>query len=213
MKNWLLGKDLVARKDWGQEEKGTTEDGMVGWHHQLDGHEFEQTPGVGDGQGNLACCSPWGRKESDTTERLNWTDYYRLNNSDTWLWPLSCSWQRSGAAFEPKQPEKCRVVPWPSCCLILVDWRSQEGEGSRWKSWSTGTERGWFSSLGDSGYVRACPSQPVTLRACRLILLVSLLLSTLLEFLFDFCPRSLQQRLWMTIFSDRFSWFEVGFNL
>ena len=84
MKNWLLGKDLVAGKDWGQEEKGTTEDGMVGWHHQLDGHEFEQTPGVGDGQGSLACCSPWGRKESDTTERLNWTDNYRLNNSDTW---------------------------------------------------------------------------------------------------------------------------------
>ena len=54
-----------------QEEKVTTEDGMVGWHHQLDGHEFEQAPGVGDGWGRLACCSPWGHKESDTTERLN----------------------------------------------------------------------------------------------------------------------------------------------
>ena len=60
-----------AGRDWGQEEKGTTEDEMAGWHHQLDGHEFEETPGVGDGQGGLACCSPWGCKESDMTERLN----------------------------------------------------------------------------------------------------------------------------------------------
>ena len=60
-----------AGRDWGQEEKGTTEDEMVGWHHQLDGHEFEHTLGVGDGQGGLACCDSWGRKESDTTERLN----------------------------------------------------------------------------------------------------------------------------------------------
>ena len=74
VKNWLPGKDPDAGKDWGQEEMGTTEDGMVGWHHQLDGHEFEQASGVGDGQGSLACCSPWDSKESDTAERLNWTD-------------------------------------------------------------------------------------------------------------------------------------------
>ena len=72
-KNWLTGKDPDAGKDWRQEEKGTTEDEMVASHHQLYGHEFEQAPGVGDGQGNLACCSPWGLKESDTTE-LNWTE-------------------------------------------------------------------------------------------------------------------------------------------
>ena len=66
-----LEKNPDAGKDWRQEEKGTTEDEMVGWHHRLNGHEFEQAPGVGDGQGSLACCSPWGRKESDTTERLN----------------------------------------------------------------------------------------------------------------------------------------------
>ena len=66
-KNWLTGKDPDAGKDWRQEEKGMTEDEMVGWHHWLDGHEFEQAPGVGDGQGSL-CCSPWGYKESDTTE-------------------------------------------------------------------------------------------------------------------------------------------------
>ena len=60
-----------AGKDWRQKEKGMTEDEMVGWHHQLNGHEFEQAQGVGDGQGSLVCCSPWGHKESDTTERLN----------------------------------------------------------------------------------------------------------------------------------------------
>ena len=63
VKNWLFGKDPDARKDWKQEEKGTTEDEMVRWHHRLAGHEFEQAPRVGDGQGSLACCSPWGHKE------------------------------------------------------------------------------------------------------------------------------------------------------
>ena len=73
-KSWLIGKDPVAGRDWGQEEKGTTEDEMAGWHHRLDGHEFEWTPGVGDGQGGLACCDSWGHEESDTTEQLNWTE-------------------------------------------------------------------------------------------------------------------------------------------
>ena len=73
-KDWLIGEDPDARKDWRQEAKGTIEDEMIGWHHLLDGHEFEQAPGVGDWQGNLACCSPLGHKESDTTEQLNWTE-------------------------------------------------------------------------------------------------------------------------------------------
>ena len=72
VKNWLLGKDPDAGKDWRQEKKGVTEDEMVGWHHRLNEHEFEQAPGVGDGQGSLVC-SPWGHKELGTTERLNWT--------------------------------------------------------------------------------------------------------------------------------------------
>ena len=71
VKNWLNGKDPDAGKDWRQEEKGTTEDEMAGWHHWLDGLEFEWTPGGGDGQGGLACCDSWGRKESDMTEQLN----------------------------------------------------------------------------------------------------------------------------------------------
>ena len=81
MKSWLIGKDPNAGRDWGQEEKRTTEDEMAGWHHRLDGHEFEWTPGVGDGQRGLACCSSWGRKESDMTERLNWTDGSSSNRS------------------------------------------------------------------------------------------------------------------------------------
>ena len=71
VKSGLIGKDSDAERDWGQEEKGTTEDDMVGWHHQLDGQEFEQAPGVGDGQGGLASCDSWGHKKPDTTERLN----------------------------------------------------------------------------------------------------------------------------------------------
>ena len=72
-KNWLTEKDPDAGKEWRQ-EKGTTEDELVGWHHQLHQHEFEQALGVSDGQESLACCSPWGRKESDMMEQLNWTE-------------------------------------------------------------------------------------------------------------------------------------------
>ena len=75
-KNWLIWKDPNSGQDWGQEEKGMTEDEMVGWYHWLNGHEFEQTQGVGDGQGSLACCSPWGHRVSDMTEQLN--------NSNSW---------------------------------------------------------------------------------------------------------------------------------
>ena len=73
-KNWLIGKDSDAGRDWGQEEKGTTEDGMAGWHHRLNGREFEWTLGVGDGQGGLLFCNSWGRRESDMIEWLNWTE-------------------------------------------------------------------------------------------------------------------------------------------
>ena len=74
VKSWLIGKDFDAGKDWGQEEKGTTEDEIAGWQHWLDGRESEWTLGVGDGQEGLACCDSWGRKESNTAERLNWTE-------------------------------------------------------------------------------------------------------------------------------------------
>ena len=84
-KNWLIEKDPNAGKDWRQEEKGMTEDEMVRWHHWLDGHEFEQAPGVGNGQGSLACCSPWGLRELDTTEWLNGTV---LKTSETLCWHI-----------------------------------------------------------------------------------------------------------------------------
>ena len=73
-KNWLFGKDPVAGKYWRQEEKGTTEGKMIGWYQRLNGHEFEQALGVGNEQRSLACCSPWGRKESGMTEQLNWIE-------------------------------------------------------------------------------------------------------------------------------------------
>ena len=83
-KSWLIWKDPDAGKGWGQEEKGMTEDEMVGWHHWLDGHGFGWTLGVGDGQGGLECCGSWGRKESDTTEWLNWTEVSAIRGNSEW---------------------------------------------------------------------------------------------------------------------------------
>ena len=105
-KNWLIGNDSDAGKDWRQEEKGMTEDEMVGWHHRLDGHEFEQVPGVGDGQGSLACYSPWCHKESDMTEQLNWTELNR--GLPRWFSgeESACQCRRHG--FDPW----VRKIPW-----------------------------------------------------------------------------------------------------
>ena len=83
-KSWLIGKDPDSGRDWQQEEKGTTEDEMVGWHHRLNGNGFGWTPGVGDRQGGLECCDSWGRKELDTTEQLNWTELQMI--------PAICIW-------------------------------------------------------------------------------------------------------------------------
>ena len=139
VKNWLIGKDPNAGKDWRQEENGMTEDEMVGWHHQLDGQEFEQVPGVGDGLGSLACCSSWDCKESDMTEWLNWTEQfitmkdYRLkpaNQRDPWnriqkkiCFPLSlsCGFMNS-AKFPDKEVWKyvrnfCNDTSWPKSCV------------------------------------------------------------------------------------------------
>ena len=93
-KSWLIRKDPDAGRDWGQEEKGTTEDEMAGWHHWLDGHEFGWTPGIGDGQGGLVCCNSWGPKELDMTERLNWTELNDHNCSTDIYWAstICLSW-------------------------------------------------------------------------------------------------------------------------
>ena len=94
VKSWLIWKDPDAGKDWKQEEKGMTKDEMVEWLHRLNGHEFEQAPGVGDGQGNLACCSPWGCNESDTTEWVNWTEFYHLERKSNILAFHSHFWKQ-----------------------------------------------------------------------------------------------------------------------
>ena len=104
-KSWLIGKDPDAGKDWGQEEKGTTEDEMVGWHHRLDGHGFGWTPGVGDGQGGLACCGSWDRKESGTSDwtELSWwlmilSIFQILSSLEKYLFS-SCAYILTGLSF------------------------------------------------------------------------------------------------------------------
>ena len=92
VKCWLIRKDSDAGRDWGKDEKGTTEDEMAGWHHWLDGREFEWTPGVGDGQGGLACCDSWGCKELDTTEWLNWTEWGMTNSNNMFREYFLRSW-------------------------------------------------------------------------------------------------------------------------
>ena len=117
-KSWLIGKDYDAGRGWGQEEKGMTEDEMAGWHHRLDGGESEWTPGVDDGQGGLACCDSWGHKESDTTERLIWSDLIWCMDVRVGLWRklsteelmlLNCgvgedSWESLGLQGDPTSP-------------------------------------------------------------------------------------------------------------
>ena len=99
VKSWLIGKDSDAGRAWGKEEKGMTEDEMAGWHHWLDGRESEWTPGVDDGQGGLVCCDSWGRKESATTERLNWTESYKTTGCEWSLYSQSQSCQTSVSAL------------------------------------------------------------------------------------------------------------------
>ena len=121
-KSWLIGKDSDAGRDWGQEEKGTTEDEMAGWHHWFDGRESEWTSGVGDGQGGLACCDSWDRKESDTTERLNWTDgdtYWLMFYLDFTFREVLGSQQLRQSYFHelnPTQPPLLSTFPtrWPN---------------------------------------------------------------------------------------------------
>ena len=106
-KSWLIGKDSDAGRDWGQEEKGTTEDEMAGWHHWFDGRESQWTPGVGDRQGGLACWDSWCRKESDTTEQLNWTEPNTLHQGFEWITSFN---------HENTFHEEC-------CIIIPILWR------------------------------------------------------------------------------------------
>ena len=116
------GIPVEAGRDWGQEEKGTTEEEMAGWHHWLDGHEFEWTPGAGDGHGGLACCNSWGRKESDMTERLNWTEL-------SWY---VYSYFKSAYQFQQKIMQRFWLeFCWTCICIVLntyINLRSIEYE-------------------------------------------------------------------------------------
>ena len=98
-RNWLFRKELDARKDWREEEKGMKENEMFGWHHRLNGHEFEQALGVGDGQGDLVCCSPWDYKELDTTERLNWRTLKHGLSEIYFNWLLDFSYKLTAFFF------------------------------------------------------------------------------------------------------------------
>ena len=127
VKNWLIWKDPDAGKDWRQEEKGTTEHEMIGWHHWLDGHEFEWILGVGDGQGSLVCCSPWGHKESNTTKRLNRTEHNYLKM----LLFLSSWGQFPGQHSQPKVNLFILTFTWNTWAL------GKERAGASTAIWST----------------------------------------------------------------------------
>ena len=121
VKSWLIGKDSDAGRDWGQEEKGTTEEEMIGWNHWLNGYEFGWTLGVGDGQGNLVCCGSWSHKESDTTKRLNWTN---STHSSILAWRIPWT-----------IPEVHGV---PKCWTLLHDFQfSLIPQGRRHSSWGS----------------------------------------------------------------------------
>ena len=129
-KNWLLGKDPDAGNDWRWEEKGITEDEMVGWHHWLNGHGFGWTPGVGDGQGGLACCDSWDHKELDTIEQLNWTQlpsataqekvtlfpFRSRRTSLVALWLTFHTPNAGGLGSIPGQGTRYHMLQLDSCC-------------------------------------------------------------------------------------------------
>ena len=144
-KSWLIWKDPDAGKDWGQEEKGMTEDEMVGWHHRLNGHGFGWTPGVGDGQGGLACCGSWGCKESDMTEHLHFhfslftfmhwirkwqpTPVFLPGESQGWASLVGCclwgrtesdnDWSTLAAAAAANFISSYWGIPWEHCCRYM----------------------------------------------------------------------------------------------
>ena len=130
VKNWFIWKDPDAGKGWRQEEKGLTEGEMVGRHHWLDGQEFEQALGAGDGQGGLACCSPWDCKELDMTEQLNWTGKKKRNPREfSWVSPKvgTLNTASPGADFCPPLGQLVTPNPQPHVCFLGVQWPGTNG--------------------------------------------------------------------------------------
>ena len=144
-KSWLIWKDPDAGRDWGQEEKGTTEDEMVGWHHWLNGHEFGWTLGVGDGQGGLACSSPWDRKELDTTEQLNWTENGGTVCAKDWIiWCVSMPGKVLGTWQDPIftwKINKCQLQTW-------INWESGKRSSAEFNRYF------WYGSRLKNGYAQ-----------------------------------------------------------
>ena len=146
VKNWLIGKDPEAGNGWRQKKKGTIEDEMVGWHHQLNGHEFEQALIVGDGQASLACCRLWGLKESDTTAGLNWIELMltaELSNSSPWTSPKSIlkDKKKKGVIFNLSQNILCSLEIDPdttslSLCFRAISHFPITAKGVGW-TWAT----------------------------------------------------------------------------
>ena len=139
-KSWLIVKDSDAGRNWRQEEKGMTEDEMVGWHHQLDGHEFGWSPGVGVGQGSLACCNSWGCKGSDMTEWLNWTEDGSViveSSEKTWSTgegngkPLHCSCLENPMNSMKRQKYRTLKDELPRCVGAQYSTREQWRNNSR----------------------------------------------------------------------------------
>ena len=148
MRSWLIGKGPDAGRDWGQEEKGMAEDEMAGWHHRLNGREFEWTPGAGDGRGGLACCDSWGRKESDTTERLNWTE--RKEKSMMISNILVHTAVLKSVAKISKYKGGFGKEQWMMCCLGQVELKYFETlSGGIQETELQGLESGWADQVSD----------------------------------------------------------------
>ena len=156
MKSWLFWKDPDAGKDWRKKEKGTTEDKIVGWHHRLNGHGSGWTPGVGEGQGGLACCGSWSCKELDTTEQLNWTELnWIVVQGKNPKSPLDCKEIKS---VNPKgnQPwifiRKTVVeapIPWPSDAKNRLFGKDPDA-GKDWRQEKRAKRIRWFNSITNS---------------------------------------------------------------
>ena len=154
-KSWLIGKDSDARKDRGQWEKGTTEDELVGWHHQLNGHEFEQAPGDGEGQGSLVCCSPWGhRVRQDLTNQLLHTKTWSGTHSESGGDVLSSHWAQmhSCKLKNAHMPVSPSLASCPALLATLL-WLGRPvtgGKGAGHNFWKTDIAQGhnisWLES-------------------------------------------------------------------
>ena len=145
VKCWLIGKDPDSGRDWGQEEKGTTEDEMAGWHHWLDGRESGWTPGVGDGQGGLACYDSWSRKESDTTEQLNWAELMLVYMHVFHCIRMPAIWETWVRSLGREDPLEKEMATHSSILAWKIPW--MEGSG-RWQSMGLRRVRqDWATSL------------------------------------------------------------------